>query len=131
MVCDPIGFSTLPLITLARSSYPSDLIFALIVLHAFASSSTKSAPAAPRLSASSPMAPVPAYRSRTLAFSTLSPSIEKIAALTFSVVGLSPLFGALRLRPLSLPPEIRVHIRLLVPLEASARPSTQPSKVTR
>ncbi len=57
-------------------------------------SSTKSAEAAPRLSASMPSAPVPAKRSRTFAPMISSPRLEKIAAFTRSMVGrTSPLFG--------------------------------------
>ena len=72
--------------------------------------STKSTHAAPRLSASSPIAPVPAYRSATRFPSTASlPIIENRAALTRSDVGLRPdLVWVLSRRPLCEPPVMRV-----------------------
>jgi hypothetical protein len=51
--------------------------------------STKTAPAAPRLNASMPIFPVPAYRSRKLQFGRKLPSILKSASLTLSDVGLT------------------------------------------
>ena len=65
--------------------------------------STNIAEAAPRLSASSPSAPVPAKRSSTRAPMTRSPRLEKIAALTRSIVGRISFFGTSSRMPPALP----------------------------
>src|SRR5438067_233587 len=81
---------------------------------ASAASSTNWQKRAPRDSASSPSAPVPAKRSSTLVPSTVKPSmpwtrILKIASRTRSEVGrVSRPAGAARLRPPSVPPTIRI-----------------------
>src|SRR6185437_7462653 len=59
--------------------------------------------AAPRLSASIPSAPLPANRSSTRAPIIASPRLEKIAALTRSIVGRTPCFGTARRSPPALP----------------------------
>ena len=116
------AFSTRPTCTFPRFASPKASRFDLMSLHRLASLSMKSAEPAPRLSASIPKAPVPAYRSSTSAESTApGPIIENTAALTRSAVGLRPaLLDALRRRPRSEPPVIRVVIG---PAPASPCPS--------
>src|SRR5436305_6436274 len=67
------------------------------------SSSTNTTDDAPRLSASIPKAPLPAKRSRMRALITASPKLEKMAALTRSIVGRTPRLGTARRIPPALP----------------------------
>src|SRR5207244_11617244 len=63
------------------------------------SARTKRPEEAPRLSASIPRAPLPAKRSRIFAPMTWSARLEKMAALTRSIVGRTPRFGTSSLVP--------------------------------
>src|SRR5206468_11672409 len=80
------------------------------------SSSTKTTEDAPRLSASIPSAPLPAKRSRTRALTTASPKLEKIAALTRSIVGRTPRLGTARRIPPALPAITLMATRLVLAL---------------
>lgn len=71
--------------------------------------STNTAQAAPRLSASSPRAPVPAKRSRTRLSGTRGPRMLKRASRTRSAVGRTPKdFGQLRVLPRKRPAMMRM-----------------------
>ena len=72
--------------------------------------STKRTNAAPRLRASTPMAPVPANRSRQVLFVVRGPRILNSASRTRSQVGRmisTPALGAANRRPRALPPVMR------------------------
>src|SRR6266496_101507 len=77
--------------------------FFSMTLAACRSCSKKRTERAPRLSASIPSAPLPAKRSRIRAPIIASPKLEKIAALTRSIVGRTPLLGTDRRTPPALP----------------------------
>ena len=77
---------------------------------ALRSDSTKVTAEAPRLSASIPTAPVPAYKSRKRSPNTCVPRIEKIAPRTLSDVGRSAVpCGPLKRRPRWDPAITRIH----------------------
>src|SRR5205823_1134152 len=93
----------------ARSSTLSVFTFALRVASAKRCSSTKSALAAPRDSASKPSAPEPANRSSTRALGIERCRIENHASRTRSAVGRTlSVAGVLRRRPLNSPAIIRI-----------------------
>ena len=84
------------------------------------SSSTKRTEDAPRLSASIPSAPLPAKRSRTLAPMIVSPRLEKMAALTRSIVGRTPRFETAKRTPPALPAITLMVMTLALPRAAAA-----------
>ena len=96
-------------ITTALSANLHNPKFFFITLTALGSPSIKVAVSAPLLSASRPIAPVPAKRSNTFLKGNGLGKILKIASLTLSVVGLMcmPLKEA-SLLPLAVPPIIRI-----------------------
>ena len=84
-------------------------------------SSTNNAEAAPRLSASIPNAPVPAKRSRTRAPIISSPRLEKIAALTRSIVGRTSVLGTSSRMPPAAPAITLMAMRLAVAKRRQSR----------
>src|SRR5579884_1061126 len=90
---------------------PREHTFASIARQAAERASTKSAVSAPRLRASIPRAPVPAYKSSTLESTTADPMTSKIACRTLSLVGLvCASLGAFRAAPFTEPPPTRGDI---------------------
>ena len=103
--------------TLTRATWPRARRFRASALRRQMSAagfarSTSTASAAPRLTASRPRAPEPAYRSSTAAPSMASrdSSAEKIASRTRSLVGRVPERGTCRLRDPAKPAMMRVML---------------------
>src|SRR6266704_477536 len=105
-----IGFFEVCPPTRADLSTCSDSKFSRMIWHAFLDWSTKYTYAAPRLSASMPMPPIPAHPSRNVAPGTRSPRISNTVSLSLSLVVRIPPGGvALRRRLLNRPEMTRIR----------------------
>src|SRR6266850_1347439 len=91
---------------------PREVRFSRIIRQAFRDCSTKTTCAAPRLSASIPMPPMPAQPSRKVVCSMLAPRMLNSVSLSLSLVGRIPGGGvALRRRLLNRPEIILICVQ--------------------